>query len=142
MTTTAPPIAPPAVIATMRAAAEDALAEHMVCVGDAAIDVTEANLSGLEREGWEIRRRRRVPAVPLTEYQRETLLMVAAGASNADMRARWFVSQDAVKSRVKSLYRVLGAGSQVEAVLLAVALGYASADELLADKPADVGAVR
>lgn len=56
MTTTAP--FPPAVIAIVRATAEDVLRPHFECLGELPYEITEAMLSGLEDEGWEIRPRR------------------------------------------------------------------------------------
>lgn len=142
MTTTAPPRVPPAVIATLRAAAEDALAGHMVCVGDAPSDVTAAQLDGLDIEGWEITRRPPAPARPLPAGQREVLLLVACGLANRQIAKRLWLSETAVQSRLQGLFRALGVGSRLDAVLVAVELGHVSVGELLAARAEPVGVVR
>lgn len=120
-------------------AAIPVLAEAVETVGDEIGYNTTADaqfiVRHLDAAGLDIvprRTDRPTPAVPLTETQRETLRAVAEGLSNAAMRQRWVLSQEAVKSRVKSLYGALGVSTQPQAVLVAVALGHATAEELLA----------
>lgn len=79
---------------------------------------------------------RRAPAAPLaaplTAGQREVLLLIAADLSNAAIGRRLWLSETAVKSRVKALFTALGVGTRLDAVLTAVEVGHVSIGELLA----------
>ncbi|MDO9397245.1 MAG: helix-turn-helix transcriptional regulator [Herbiconiux sp.] len=64
-----------------------------------------------------------VPAAPLTPRERSVLRELASGDSLADIAARLFVSQNTVKSQLRSAYRKLGVASRAEAEARAARLG-------------------
>jgi DNA-binding CsgD family transcriptional regulator len=123
---------PPAALATMRAAAEDALGTYTTRPADAAVDVIGGMLADLETAGWEVSVRRLVdrPAVPLSPRLREVLLLAAAGLSNDEIAAQLWLSREAVQSRMKNLFRLLDVRTRLDAVMTAVELGHVSFGEL------------
>lgn len=68
---------------------------------------------------------------PLTAGQRETLLLIAADLSNAEIAQRLWLTETAVKSRVKALFVALGVGTRLDAVLTSMELGHVSLGDVL-----------
>lgn len=107
------------------AAAEDVLAAiRSVHAGDAVLapsttkrllERVAADLPG-DRAGPD-------PLERLTEREREVLLQVASGASNAEIAGRLFLSEATVKTHVGRLLGKLGLRDRVQAVVLAYEIG-------------------
>jgi LuxR family maltose regulon positive regulatory protein len=60
---------------------------------------------------------------PLTEREREMLLLLANGTSNKDMANRLFVSENTVKYHLKNIYAKLSVASRVQAITAARQIG-------------------
>ena len=58
------------------------------------------------------------PAAALSQRQHEVMALVSRGARNAEIAARLHVSEKTVKNHINRIFRSLGAGSRVEAVLI------------------------
>ncbi|MDH6136875.1 DNA-binding CsgD family transcriptional regulator [Kitasatospora sp. MAA4] len=58
------------------------------------------------------------PVVALSQRQHEVMALVSRGARNAEIAARLHVSEKTVKNHINRIFRSLGAGSRVEAVLI------------------------
>jgi DNA-binding CsgD family transcriptional regulator len=54
----------------------------------------------------------------LTPRERQVLVLMGAGATNAAIASRLVISENTVKSHVKHILRKLGAGNRAEAVAL------------------------
>jgi LuxR family maltose regulon positive regulatory protein len=64
-----------------------------------------------------------VVSQPLTEREREMLLMLAHGTSNKDIASQLFVSENTVKYHLKNIYSKLSVGSRVQAIGAARRIG-------------------
>jgi LuxR family transcriptional regulator, maltose regulon positive regulatory protein len=60
---------------------------------------------------------------PLTEREREMLVLLANGTSNKDMANRLFVSENTVKFHLKNIYAKLSVASRVQAISAARRMG-------------------
>jgi DNA-binding NarL/FixJ family response regulator len=101
---------------------EDLLAAvHAVAAGEARLDpaVTAAVLARVRRRTP----RRRHPVETLTDREREVLVLLAEGLSNAEVAERLFLSQGTVKTHVASVLAKLGARDRVQAVIAAFESG-------------------
>ncbi|MFF7635821.1 response regulator transcription factor [Kitasatospora sp. NPDC008050] len=58
------------------------------------------------------------PVAALSQRQHEVMTLVSRGARNAEIAARLHVSEKTVKNHVNRIFRALGAGNRVEAVLI------------------------
>lgn len=58
------------------------------------------------------------PVVALSQRQHEVMALVSGGVRNAEIAARLHVSEKTVKNHINRIFRSLGAGSRVEAVLI------------------------
>ncbi|MDH6108244.1 DNA-binding NarL/FixJ family response regulator [Kitasatospora sp. MAP12-15] len=58
------------------------------------------------------------PVAVLSQRQHEVMALVSRGVRNADIAARLHVSEKTVKNHINRIFRSLGAGSRVEAVLI------------------------
>lgn len=96
-------------------------AVHAVAAGEARLDpaVTAAVVARVRRRTP----RRRHPMETLTEREREVLVLIAQGLSNAEVAERLFLSQGTVKTHVASVLAKLGARDRVQAVIAAFESG-------------------
>jgi LuxR family maltose regulon positive regulatory protein len=60
---------------------------------------------------------------PLTEREREMLVLLANGTSNKDLANQLFVSENTVKYHLKNIYAKLAVGSRVQAISAARQIG-------------------
>jgi DNA-binding NarL/FixJ family response regulator len=106
---------------------EDLLAAvHAVAAGESRLDpaVTAAVVSHVRRHGT---RATAHPVDRLTPREREVLLLMARGLSNAEVAAELVLSTGTVKTHVASLLGKLGARDRVQAVIAAFESGLAQA---------------
>lgn len=62
-------------------------------------------------------------ADPLTERETEVLLAMASGASNAELAARLYISQETVRTHVKRVLHKLGVRDRAQAIVYAYESG-------------------
>ncbi|MFN2539182.1 MAG: response regulator [Mycobacteriales bacterium] len=101
---------------------EDLLsAVHAVASGEARLDpaVTAAVIARVRRGGP----RKSHPVDRLTDREREVLVLLAQGLSNAEVAERLVVSTGTVKTHVASTLAKLGARDRVQAVIAAFESG-------------------
>jgi len=79
-------------------------------------------LAALAREDGAPAADERLPEPP-SERELEVLALIAAGASNAEIAGKLFVSTSTVKTHVNNLYRKLDARSRTQAVARAREMG-------------------
>ena len=106
---------------------EDLLAAvHAVAAGESRLDpaVTGAVVAHVRRHGT---RAAAHPVDLLTPREREVLLLMARGLSNAEVAAELVVSTGTVKTHVAALLAKLGARDRVQAVIAAFESGLAQA---------------
>lgn len=106
---------------------EDLLAAvHGVAAGESRLDpaVTAAVVSHVRRHGT---RTSAHPIDRLTAREREVLVLIASGLSNAEVAAELVVSTGTVKTHVASLLAKLGARDRVQAVIAAFESGLVKA---------------
>lgn len=96
-------------------------AVHAVASGEARLDpaVTAAVIARVRRGGP----RKQHPVDSLTEREREVLVLLAQGMSNAEVAERLVVSTGTVKTHVASMLAKLGARDRVQAVIAAFESG-------------------
>lgn len=102
---------------------EDLLsAVHAVAAGESRLDpaVTAAVVSHVRRHGV---RQSAHPVERLTAREREVLVLLARGLSNAEVAAELVLSTGTVKTHVASLLAKLGARDRVQAVIAAFESG-------------------
>lgn len=132
---------------TVTPAALPVLAEAITTVLSEIGYNTEADAAYIGRHlhiaGFDVvPRLRDLPAVePLTPESREVLLLAACELSNEEIGSRLWLSEGAVKCRFKVLFRALGVGTRLGAVMRAVELGHVSVGELMAVR-AEVAGVK
>jgi DNA-binding NarL/FixJ family response regulator len=68
-------------------------------------------------------RQEEAPATPLSEREREVLILIASGRTNREIAAQLFLSPHTVKEHASSLYRKLGVKNRAEAARRAERLG-------------------
>jgi len=68
-------------------------------------------------------RQEEAPATPLSEREREVLVLMASGATNREIAERLFLSPHTVKEHTSAVYRKLGVRNRAEAVRRAERLG-------------------
>ena len=68
-------------------------------------------------------RQEEAPATPLSEREREVLVLIASGRTNREIAAQLFLSPHTVKEHASSLYRKLGVKNRAEAARRAERLG-------------------
>lgn len=101
---------------------EDLIAAvHGIASGEARLDpaVTAVVVARLRRSGV----RRSHPVESLTAREREVLVLLAEGLSNAEVAERLVVSTGTVKTHVASVLAKLGARDRVQAVIAAFESG-------------------
>ena len=106
---------------------EDLLAAvHAVAAGEARLDpaVTAAVVAHVRRHGT---RTTAHPVDTLTAREREVLVLLARGLSNAEVAEELVVSTGTVKTHVASLLAKLGARDRVQAVIAAFESGLVTA---------------
>jgi DNA-binding NarL/FixJ family response regulator len=94
-------------------------AVHVVCAGEALLapSVTRRIIEQFARRPVSPELGTRLDV--LTQREREVLMMLAHGKSNAELAAELFVSEGTIKTHVSSLLAKLGLRDRVQAVVLA-----------------------
>jgi DNA-binding NarL/FixJ family response regulator len=95
-----------------RAAAEGAVSRPSAAAGTAPVGRGAAAGGVTRPEGSE-------PSPQLTDRERETLLLIAKGHSNAEIAARLFVGEATVKTHVSNVLLKLGVRDRIHAVIWA-----------------------
>lgn len=103
-------------LATFSAAASAALAGQ-AWVSDALTGPMANDI------GVQLRRGMQVADYGLTQRENEILQLLATGASNRDIAARLFISQNTVKNHVRAVLDKLHAGTRTEAVMIGAKSG-------------------
>jgi DNA-binding CsgD family transcriptional regulator len=67
----------------------------------------------------------------LAPHLQQTIEALADGETMREMAARFYISPNSVKSRLKTLYQLLGARDQAHAVAIAFRLGMLDGNRLL-----------
>lgn len=101
---------------------EDLIAAvHAVACGEARLDpaVTAAVIARVRRTGSSVSH----PIAELTDREREVLVLLARGLSNAEIAAELFVSPGTVKTHVAGVLAKLGVRDRVQAVIAAFESG-------------------
>jgi DNA-binding NarL/FixJ family response regulator len=98
-------------------------AVRVVAAGDALLapSVTRRIIEQFARRPVELDVRARLES--LTQREREVLVMLARGNSNAELAAELFVTEGTIKTHVSSLLAKLGLRDRVQAVVLAYESG-------------------
>jgi DNA-binding NarL/FixJ family response regulator len=92
-------------------------------------DLLGARTPGRQRRTHE-RRGGRKPRTSLTGREREVLRLMAQGFANQAIARKLFVSEETVKSHARHILEFLGARNRTHAVVLALARGDITLDEL------------
>ena len=73
--------------------------------------------------------RQEQPSTPLTEREKEVLLLAARGMSNKGIASQLFLSSRTVEGYLRSIFNKVGVGSRTEAVLYALRRGWFKLEE-------------
>ncbi|MGW0948699.1 LuxR C-terminal-related transcriptional regulator [Streptomyces sp. NPDC002623] len=100
-------------------------AVRAVAAGDAVItpELTRALIDTVRQERAPLPRERAVGLDAFTERERDVLVAVASGSSNAEIAARLSIAPTTVKSHVSHILAKIGAHARVQAVAFAYEYG-------------------
>ncbi|MFJ4428138.1 LuxR C-terminal-related transcriptional regulator [Streptomyces bobili] len=100
-------------------------AVRVVAAGDAVItpDLTRALIDAVRRQGTSPLPGRDIGPNTLTQRERDVLVAVASGWSNAEIAARLSIAPTTVKSHVSHILAKIGARARVQAVAFAYEYG-------------------